>query len=108
LREFALSGPERGKVTVPNLVSLMMYVEGTDKKVLLSDDGRDDEIPDGLWASEQWDDVRPLHVDILKIQHHGSINNVNANFCKNVIADHYVICGGRGGSHKTRIPRSLI
>ncbi len=100
LREFALSGQKRGKVTVPNLASLMMYVEDADKKVLLTGDGRDDEILDGLWASELWDEGQPLHLDILKIQHHGSINNVNANFCKNVIADHYVICGGSGGTHK--------
>ena len=38
-----------------------------------------------------------LHVDVLKVQHHGSENNVDENFCRKVSADHYVFCGN--GSH---------
>ena len=34
---------------------------------------------------------------MLKVQHHGSENNVDENFCRKVSADHYVFCGN--GSH---------
>jgi hypothetical protein len=36
-------------------------------------------------------------VDVLKIQHHGSENNLDEQFARTVSADHYVFCGN--GSH---------
>ena len=36
-------------------------------------------------------------MDVLKVQHHGSENNLDANFARQVSADHYVFCGN--GSH---------
>ncbi|MEQ8554567.1 MAG: hypothetical protein RIC06_15080 [Cyclobacteriaceae bacterium] len=38
-----------------------------------------------------------IHLDILKVQHHGSEHNLNHEFCKKVTADHYVFCGN--GAH---------
>jgi hypothetical protein len=38
-----------------------------------------------------------LHVDILKVPHHGSANNVELAFFKKVTADHYVFSGN--GEH---------
>ena len=34
---------------------------------------------------------------MLKVQHHGSEHNIDADFCRRVTADHYVFCGN--GDH---------
>ena len=34
-----------------------------------------------------------LHVDVLKVQHHGSEHNLDVNFARHVSAKHYVFCG---------------
>jgi len=99
LRAYALS-QTRGDVTPPNLASIVFLAEEGNQKVLMTGDARDDEILTGLEHTGHLDNHGRLHVDILKIQHHGSINNVNPAFCKKVTADHYVICGGSGGTHK--------
>ena len=39
-----------------------------------------------------------LHVDVLKIQHHGSEHNLDRAFAKRVTADHYLICAN--GEHE--------
>ena len=39
-----------------------------------------------------------IHVNVLKVQHHGSEHNLNAKFCQAVIADDYIICGN--GAHE--------
>lgn len=90
----------RGDVTPPNLASIVFLAEEGDQKILMTGDGRDNEIIKGLERTDHLDAEGRLHVDILKVQHHGSINNVNRDFCKAVTADHYVVCGGSGGNHK--------
>jgi hypothetical protein len=37
-------------------------------------------------------------VDVFKVQHHASENNLNKEFCNAVTADHYVLCGN--GAHE--------
>jgi beta-lactamase superfamily II metal-dependent hydrolase len=84
-------------VTVPNLASLMFMVEEDGKRLLLTGDGQQDYILAGLERTKFLGD-RGLHVDVLKVQHHGSENNLDANFARRVSADHYVFCGN--GSHE--------
>ena len=93
----------RQKVTVPNLASLMFYVEETDaggktKTLLLTGDGHHEDILKGLELQNKLKKGETLHVDVLKVQHHGSEHNLDAEFCKRVIADHYIFCGN--GAHK--------
>ena len=38
-----------------------------------------------------------MHVDLLKVPHHGSSNNVKRNFFERITADHYVFSGN--GEH---------
>jgi hypothetical protein len=38
------------------------------------------------------------HVNVLKVQHHGSENNMDAAFARRISADHYVFCGN--GEHE--------
>jgi beta-lactamase superfamily II metal-dependent hydrolase len=100
---------DREKVTAPNLASLMLLVEEDGKTILLTGDGHCDDIIKGLKSIGKMDDHTGLHVDVLKVQHHGSEHNTNAKFCRSITADHYVFCGN--GSHNNpdmRIVRAFI
>lgn len=91
---------KREKVTVPNLASLMVLVENGDKKVLLTGDGHSNDIIKGLEFHKKLDQNggKNLHVDILKVQHHGSEHNIDDEFCQRITADHYIFCGN--GEHE--------
>ena len=89
---------DRNAVTTPNLASIMLLVEEAGKTVLLTGDGHADDILKGLEAHGKLDNAGRIHVDVLKVQHHGSEHNIHEDFCKAVTADHYVICAN--GSHR--------
>jgi Metallo-beta-lactamase superfamily len=94
---------KRKKVTVPNLASLMFMVEEKDasgkvKTVLLTGDGHHEDILKGLELQKKIKKNEPLHVDVFKVQHHGSEHNIDREFCKRIIADHYIFCGN--GAHE--------
>lgn len=80
-------------VSIPNLASIMLLVEEDSKTVLLTGDGDADDIINGL--EHYFPDIRQkgIHVDVLKIQHHGSDHNFSDEFYDVVTADHYVFCG---------------
>lgn len=88
----------RKKVTTPNLASLMFLAEEHGKKILLTGDGHADDILKGLEHHQAFDADERLHVNVLKVQHHGSEHNVHRHFCDRVSADHYVFCGN--GEHQ--------
>lgn len=84
-----------------NLASIVVLVEFhlddcKPKRMLLTGDARGDDILRGLDEAGLMHNGR-IHVDILKIPHHGSDNNVNTDFFRRVTADHYVVCCD--GSH---------
>jgi beta-lactamase superfamily II metal-dependent hydrolase len=83
----------RKKVTAPNLASLMLLAEEQGKTVLLTGDGHRDDVLAGLAESGKLDAAGRLHVNVLKVQHHGSEHNIDDPFCRAVTADHYVFCG---------------
>jgi beta-lactamase superfamily II metal-dependent hydrolase len=85
------------KVTAANLASLMLLVEEDVFSVLLTGDGVSQEILDGLAHHGKLDANKRIHVNVLKVQHHGALGNVEAEFVKSVTADHYVFCGN--GAH---------
>ena len=89
---------DRSRVTIPNLASLMLLVEEAGVKILMTGDGHARDILKGLEKSEKLDQQGKLHVNVLKVQHHGSENNIDADFCKRITADHYIFCGN--GSRK--------
>ena len=70
----------------------MFMVEEEGKTLLLTGDSQQGIIIDGLKKSGYLADGH-LHLDVLKIQHHGSEYNMDADFCRQVSADHYVFCG---------------
>ena len=84
-------------VTPPNLASLMLLVEEGSQSILLTGDGRWDHLIEGLEDTGHLDDGGQLKVDILKVPHHGSRNNVvDTDLLDRVIAKHYVFCGDGG------------
>jgi beta-lactamase superfamily II metal-dependent hydrolase len=99
-RELALAKTmgSRTKVTTPNLASLMFLAEENGTTILLTGDGHWEDILKGLEHHELAPSTGPFHVDVLKVQHHGSEHNINKIFCDRVIADHYVFCGN--GQHE--------
>jgi hypothetical protein len=88
--------PDFKGVTTPNIASLMFMVEEDGKRLLLTGDSQQDIILKGLQLAGFVPDGH-MHVDVLKVQHHASENNVDEAFCRAVSADHYIFCGD--GSH---------
>ena len=59
--------------------------------MLLTGDARWDEVLSGLEAAGLLDGTGGIHVDVLKVQHHGSLRNSKPEFFQRVTADTYVI-----------------
>lgn len=88
---------DREAVTTPNLASIMLLVEEGDRSILLPGDGHADDIVEGLAVLGELDGQGRKHVDVLKVQHHGSEHNIHEDFCRAITADHYLFCGD--GAH---------
>jgi hypothetical protein len=76
--------------SVPNLSSVVLLAECEGKTILLTGDARGDHILAGLEQAGLLTDGK-LHVDMLKVPHHGSNRNVTAKFFKKITADTYII-----------------
>lgn len=83
--------------SVPNLSSIVVIAEVEDKRMLLTGDARGDKILEGLELAGVLKKKGKMHVDLLKVPHHGSANNLEQNFFERVTADHYVFSGN--GEH---------
>ncbi|MDQ4087091.1 MAG: hypothetical protein M3177_03610 [Pseudomonadota bacterium] len=90
---------------VPNLSSIVCIgsidVGGTRKSILLTGDARGDKMIEGLrsagYLSGNADEH--LHVNVLKVPHHGSNRNVRRDFFRKITADVYVLSGdGKHGN----------
>ncbi len=83
--------------SVPNLSSVVVLAEAGGKTMLLTGDARGDKIIEGLETISAMAPGGTLHVNVLKVPHHGSANNVAPVFFKRITADHYVMSGN--GEH---------
>lgn len=100
---------QRGRVTVPNLASLMFLAEEDDRSVLLTGDGHHLDILKGLEHAKRLEAGGSIHVDVLKVQHHGSEHNLDAAFAKRVTADHYLfLANGEHANPDPRIVQAII
>jgi len=77
--------------SVPNLSSIMLLAESNNKKILFTGDGSSDDVITALSKDSRLDNQGKIHVDILKVPHHGSDRNVSPDFFNKVTADYYVI-----------------
>lgn len=81
-------------LSVPNLSSIVVLAEFGGKRMLLTGDARSDDVVKGLIDANLLDNGDgTLHIDLLKMMHHGSNRNVTKTFFKRVKADHYVVSG---------------
>ena len=79
--------------SVPNLSSIVVLAKVDDRSILLTGDARGDKILAGLELVKLVKKGGKLHVNVLKVPHHGSSNNLDQDFFDRVIADHYVFSG---------------
>lgn len=90
--------------SIPNLSSIVCLVGmpgggGTGATALLTGDARGDKILTGLEKAGVKSPGQSLHVNVLKVPHHGSNRNVDPAFFQHITADHYVFSGdGRHGN----------
>lgn len=79
--------------SVPNLSSIVVLAECEKKRILLTGDARGDKILEGLELVGLVKKGGKLKVDVLKVPHHGSDNNLELGFFQRIIAKHYVFSG---------------
>lgn len=80
-----------------NLGSIVMMVELSGKRILLTADARGDVIISALAQAGYTDDKGNAEVDVLVLPHGGSDRNVTADFFRKVKAHHYIMSSD--GSH---------
>ena len=104
-----------------NLASICVLAELGGKRMLLTGDARGDYIIEGLEKAGRLKKNKPLHLDLLKLPHHGSDRNVETSFFERLPADHYVVSGDgeygnpekatlendRGGARRRRVRHPL-
>lgn len=86
--------------SIYNLSSIVVLAEFGGSRMLLTGDARGDLIVESLAESGLMQDGK-IHVDLLKMPHHGSVRDVAASFFEQITADHYVISAdGKYGNPK--------
>jgi len=83
--------------SVPNLSSIAVLAVAGKKRILLTGDARGDKILAGLEFVGVLKKDGRIHVEVLKVPHHGSANNLDVAFFERITADHYVFSGN--GEH---------
>jgi hypothetical protein len=74
-----------------NLSSVAVLAELNGRTMLLTGDARGDHLLTGLEKAGKLPASGPLHVDLLKLNHHGSDANVSQKLLDRVFADYYVV-----------------
>ena len=95
--------------SAPNLSSIVVIAEAEGKRMLLTGDARGDKILEGLELVGLLEKGGNMHVDVLKVPHHGSDNNMAPIFFRRVTADHYVFSGnGEHGNPERETLKMLL
>jgi hypothetical protein len=97
--------------SIPNLSSIVVLVEAGGKSILLTGDARGDKILEGLQFVGRLAPGRgaTMEVDVLKVPHHGSDNNLDSDFFERVRARHYVFSGdGEHGNPERETMKMLF
>jgi hypothetical protein len=81
--------------SVPNLSSIVVLAEFGGKRMLLTGDARGDKIIQGLQLAHLLGPGKnsKIEVDLLKVPHHGSSNNLAKDFFQRIVTKHYVFSG---------------
>jgi hypothetical protein len=95
--------------SVPNLSSIVVLAEMGGKSMLLTGDARGDRILEGLELTGLLEPGKKRHVNLLKVPHHGSSNNMAEVFFERLPADHYVFSGdGEHGNPERETLETLL
>jgi hypothetical protein len=101
-RELALQAAESLDTSVFNLASIVVLATRDlepRRSMLLTGDARGDLMLEWMETAGVLQPDGKLHVDLLKLPHHGSDRNVSPEFFQRITADHYVVSGnGRHGN----------
>lgn len=73
--------------SLSNETSLSFIIRNNDKSILMLGDSHVETIIE--WMDSQ--QIKILHIDAIKISHHGSKHNINADFIKRVMCNKYLI-----------------
>lgn len=85
-----------------NLSSIVLLAEREGRRILLTGDARGDHVLEALEAAGELEPGGTVHVDVLKLPHHGSIRNVERDFFARIAAAHYVVSAdGKHGNPET-------
>lgn len=96
LEDNKISFDVTGKLVKPdtseaNLSSIMFLAESGRRRILMTGDGLGDDVVEGLERTGLLAPGGTIHVDILKLPHHGSARNAVGSLFDRVLADIYVI-----------------
>jgi len=97
--------------SVPNLSSIVVLIEVDKKRMLLTGDARGDKVLKGLQLTGKLGKGKKtkIKVNLLKVPHHGSSNNLDNDFFERVIAEHYVFSGdGEHGNPERETMEMLL
>ncbi len=95
--------------SIPNLSSIVILAEAGGKRMLFTGDARGDKILQGLELVGLLKAGDRMHVDILKMPHHGSDRNLDPIFFQRIRADHYVFSGnGKYGNPERKTLQMLL
>jgi beta-lactamase superfamily II metal-dependent hydrolase len=94
--------------SVSNLSSIMFLAEVPGRRILFTGDGRCGDVMDGLKQVGLSDAHGRLHVDVLKVPHHGSLRNNSRKFFEKITARHYVIPAGEHGKDGNPDLKTLV
>lgn len=79
--------------SVANLSSIVVLAEVEGTSMLLTGDALGNKVMEGLELVGRLEKGGKLNVDLLKVPHHGSSNNLDVDFFERIIAKHYVFSG---------------
>jgi hypothetical protein len=89
----------KADTSVPNLSSVCILASSGGRSILLTGDARGDDILENLEQLNLLPVGGQLHVDVLKMPHHGSDRNVDPSFFDRLTANRYVFsANGRYGN----------
>lgn len=77
--------------SVSNLSSIMFLIEYNGRRAIFTGDGLGSDVIETLEIEGLLNNEGNIHVDLLKVPHHGSERNVSKTFFDSVTADKYVI-----------------
>lgn len=90
-----------------NSSSIAFLLKCSDLSFLLLADSRAEVISDNLKALD-YSETNPLEVDIVKVSHHGSLNNTSQELLSLIKSNHYIISTNGGTSNHKHPSRETI